>query len=79
MIAKHSKLVSNWNPALSNNQKGHLKQGRLAKRCEDDLNTYLQPTRVLRVNNDFTSDMTWLTTAADSSEWDAMESDFIGS
>ena len=28
-------------------------------------------------NNDLMSDMTWLTTAEDSSKWDAMESDFI--
>ena len=30
-------------------------------------------------NHDLTSDMTWLTTAEDSSKWDAMESDFKSS
>ena len=46
---------------------------------DPDLNTYLQPERSNRDNNDLTSDMTWLTTEEDSSKWDAMESGFIGS
>ena len=35
--------------------------------------------QIQRDNNDRKSDMTWLTTAEDSSKWDAMESDFISS
>ena len=43
MIAKHheerwTKLISNWNPAISTKQKGYRKQGRMAKRWEDDIN-----------------------------------------
>ena len=43
MIAKHhedcwTKLVSNWNPAISTKQQWYRKQGRPAKRWEDDLN-----------------------------------------
>ena len=46
MIAKHhedrwTKLASNWNPAISTKQKGYGKQGRPAKRWEDDLAIYL--------------------------------------
>ena len=62
MIAK---LVSNWNPAILIKRKGYRKQGRPAKRWEDDLNTYSQPDRTNRDNNDLTSDMTWLTTTED--------------
>ena len=51
-------------------KKGYRKQGRPAKRWEDDLNAYQQPTRSNRDNNDLTSDTTWLTTAS-------MESDFV--
>ena len=84
MTAKHhedrrTKLVSNWNLAISTKQKGYRKQGRPAKIWLDELNTYLQPDRTNRDNNDFTSDMTWLTTAQDKSKWDATESDFISS
>ena len=83
MIAKHhedhwTKLVSNWNPAVSTKQK-RVQQRRKAKRWEDDLNIFLRPDRYNRDNNDLTSDMTWLTTAEDSSEWDAVESEFISS
>ena len=43
MIAKHhkdrwTKIVSNWNPAISTKHKGYWTQGR-AKLREDDLNT----------------------------------------
>ena len=65
-------LVSNWNPATSTKQKGYRKQGRPAKRWEDDLNINLQPDRS-------TSDWTWLTIAEGRSTWDAMESDFVSS
>ena len=51
------------------------KQGRAAKRWEDDLDIYFQPDRSNRDTNDLTSDMTWPTTADDSSKWDAVESD----
>ena len=66
MIAKHhedrwTKLDSHWNPLISTKQKGYRKQRRLAKRWEDDLNTYSQPDRANRDNNDLTSDITWLT------------------
>ena len=76
MIAKRhedrwTKLVSNWNPAISTEQKGYHKQGRPAKRWEDDFNIYSQPDRSNRDKNDLTSDMTWLKTAEDSSKWDA--------
>ena len=79
MIAKQyedrTKIVSNWNPAISTKQKGYRKQGRPPKRLEDDLNTYLHPDRTNRDNNELTSDMTWLSTAVDTSNWDATESD----
>ena len=55
------------------------KQGRPANRWEDDLNIYLQPDRSNRDNTALTSNLTWLTTAEDSSKWDAMKSDFISS
>ena len=71
---RFSKLVSNWNPAFSTKQ-----QGRPAKRWEDDLKINSQPDRSNRNNSDLTRDMTWVTTAEDSSKWDAMESDFISS
>ena len=65
LIAKHredrwTKLITNWNPAISTQQKGYEKQGRPAKRWEDDLNAYPQPTRYNRDDNDLTSDTTWL-------------------
>ena len=46
MIAKHhedrwTKLVSNWNPAISTKKEGDRKQGRPTKRWEDDLNSIL--------------------------------------
>ena len=63
----------------SNQAKGYWKKGIPAKRWEDDLNICLQPDRSNRDNNDLTSDMTWLTTAEDSSKSDAMESDFTNS
>ena len=74
MIAKHhedrwTKVVSNCNPAISTKQQGYRKQGRPAKRWEDDLNTHLQLGRTNRDNNDLTSDMTWLTTAEDNSKF----------
>ena len=79
MIAKQyedrTKSVSNWNPAISTKQKGYRKQGRPPKRLEDDLNTYLHPDRTNRDNNELTSDMTWLSTAVDTSLCDATESD----
>ena len=40
-----TKLVSNWNPAISTKQIGYGKQGRRANRWEDDSNIYLQPDR----------------------------------
>ena len=51
MIAKHhedrwTKLVSNWNPAVSTRQTGYRKQGRPAKRWEDDLDINLQTDRI---------------------------------
>ena len=57
MIAKRcegrwTKLFSNWNPAITNKQKGCRKKGRPVKRGEDDINAYLQPTGVTRDNND---------------------------
>ena len=60
-------------------KKRFRKQGRPAKRWEDDLNIYSQPDRASRDNTDLTSDMTWLTSAEDSSKWDAMGSDFTSS
>ena len=53
----------------------YREQGRAAKRWEDDLDIYFQPDRSNRDTNDLTSDMTWPTTADDSSKWDAVESD----
>ena len=44
---------------MSTKQKVHWKPGRPVKRCEDDLNAYLQPARTNRDNNDFTSETTW--------------------
>ena len=55
------------------------KEGRLAKIWEDDLDIYLRPDRSNRGSNDFTSDMTWLTAAEDSTNWDAIKSDFRSS
>ena len=83
MISKHhddrkTKLVSNWNPAMSTKQ-GHQKHERTAKRCEDDLSISLQPDRSNRNSNDLTSDMSQLTTAEHNSKWDAVESDFVSS
>ena len=40
-----TKLVSNWNPAISTKQKGYRKQGRPARRWADDLNIYSHPDR----------------------------------
>ena len=53
------------------------KQRRPAKRWDDDCDICLKPTRSNRGINDLTSDTTWLTTAEDSSKWNAMESDVI--
>ena len=44
-----TKLITNWNPTTSTKQKGYRKQGRPAKRWEDDINSYLQPSKVHRV------------------------------
>ena len=70
MIAKHhedcwTNLVSNWNLATSTKQNGYRKQGRPAKRWNVDLN--------------ITCNLPDPTATANSSKWDAMESDFIGS
>ena len=51
MIAKHhadrwTKPISNGSPAISTNQEGYRKQGRLAKRWEGEINLYLQPNKV---------------------------------
>ena len=64
---------------MSTKEKRHRKQGRPAKRWEDDLNIYLQPDRTNRDNNDLTSDATWPITAEDTSIWDAVERDVISS
>ena len=84
MIATHhehsgTKLVSNQlEPSYLNQAtEGYWKQERLAMTWEDDFNIYVQPDRSNRDNNDLTSDVTWLTTAEDSSKSDAMESYFI--
>ena len=37
------KAYLDWNPAVSTKQKGYRKQGRRAKRWEDDINTYVFP------------------------------------
>ena len=83
-IAEHhedrwTKLVSNWNPAMSTKHKGYWKQVRPAERWEDDLNIDSQPDGTNRDINEFTSDTTWLTMAENSSKWDAVESDFASS
>ena len=77
MIGKHqedrwTKLVSNWNPAISTRQQGNRQRGRPAKRWEDDLNIYSQPDGANRDNNDLASDMTWLTTAEDNAKGDSI-------
>ena len=69
-------FVSSWNSAIWTKQKGYSKQGRPAKRWEDDLNTYWPPEKTNRANNDLTRDMTWLTTTKDNSKCDDVESDF---
>ena len=81
-IAKHhegrwTKLLSNWNPAISTKLKGYQKQGRPAKRWEEHINANLQPTRVTRNDSDLTSDTTWLTAAQDGLTWESMESHLI--
>ena len=55
------------------------KQGRPAKRWEDDVKLYLQPTEVHRYNNDFANYTTWVTAAQDGLKWDSVESDFVSS
>ena len=45
----------------------------------NDLNFYLQSPRSNKDNNDLRSDTTWLAIAEDTSNWDAMKSDFTGS
>ena len=83
MSAKHhddcwTKLISNWNPAISTKQKGGKKEDQ-PRDGEDDLNIYQQPDRYKRDNNDLTSDTTWLTSAEDGTKWDAMASDCTSS
>ena len=70
MTAKHredrwTELFSSWKP-YHPSRKGTGKQGRPVKRCEADINAYLQPARTNRDNNDLTKDTTWLTAAEDS-------------
>ena len=57
----------------------HRKQGRPAKKCEDDLNTYLEPARPNPENNDLTNDTTWPIVAEVGKTWDDMEHDFVNS
>ena len=40
-----TKLVSNWNPAMSSRRKGYQKLGRTAKRREDWLTTAQDPSK----------------------------------
>ena len=73
IIAKHhkdrwTKLVSYWNPARSNKQKGHRKQARKTS-WQDDITE----------NNDVRSDITWLTAAEDTVKWESLDSDIINS
>ena len=78
MIVKHNegrwtKLISDWNPAISTKQKEYRKRGTEERTTSTH---YLQPIRIDRDSNDLTSDMTWLTTAHGGSKWDSiMESD----
>ena len=44
--------------------------GRPAKRWEDDLNIYVEPSKSNGDSNNLTSDMTQLTTAQDGPKWD---------
>ena len=66
-------------PAISSKQKRCWKQGRPAKRWEDDINAYLQPATTNRNKNDLTNDTTWLTTAQDGLKWDSTGSVFVSS
>ena len=50
-IPKHqdgrwTKVISKWSPAISAKQKGYRKQGRPAKRWEDDITLHLLPTKI---------------------------------
>ena len=56
--ARIFQLIFNWNPVISTKQKRYRKQGRPAKRWEDDINAYLQPTRTNRGYTDLTNDTT---------------------
>ena len=60
-------------------KKRRSKQGRPTKRWEDDTNTYSQSDRTNGDNNNLADGMICLTTAEDTSKWNAMESDFINS
>ena len=69
MIAKHhddrwTKLISNWNPAISTKQKGiGSKEDRPRDGKTRSTHTYNKPEST--DNNDLTNDTTWLTTAPD--------------
>ena len=82
-IAKHHEcrwttLIPQWSSLMSTKARGYRKQGRPAKRWEDDISLHLQPTKVHRDNNDLTNVTTWLTAAQDGLLWDSMEeSDFV--
>ena len=83
IIAKHhddrwTRLISKWSPSISTKQRGYLKQGRPARRWEDDINSYLQPTKVHGGNNDLTNNTAWLTAAHDGLKLDSMDSYFCG-
>ena len=84
MIAKHhedccTKLDSHWNPAIIN-QADRVSEARKNGPEMGRRRQHLLTTRqIQRDNNDRKSDMTWLTTAEDSSKWVALESDFTSS
>ena len=71
-----NKLPSNWNPAISTKRKGVPETGKTGQEIGRRPRHLLTARQIQ--NNDLTSDKTWLITAQDGSQWDAMESAFIG-
>ena len=61
-VDRWTRLISKWSPAILTKQKGHR---RPAKRWEEDISSFPNPTKVHGDNNDLTNDTTWPSAAQD--------------
>ena len=71
--------TSGWMSLSLNQAKKVTANKKASQEMGGRLNTYLQPERTNRDNKDLTSEKNWLSTAEDTSKWDAMESNFLNS